>query len=201
MHRNMNIKNSAIAAEIKQRNVIDMALTFTAMIRLFEKGSKPKIAEKLYAEFQTIGEIRHINDFHDFHKKFCDWFTGNIKIAQKERNNKIIKESGYALYGHAAKLLDVTLKVYVYYSSLPNKNATVTLLPFLNSAIDNPILKHLKASFPNEYIPSKTVEQIDENSYKKLQQLIKSDIKTNFNNEIFPTQYDDIMWYRLNREN
>lgn len=196
----MDTDNSAIAAEIKQRNVIDMALTFTAMIRLFEKGSKPKIAEKLYAEFQTIGEIRHINDFRAFHDKFCDWFTRNIKTAQKERKNKMIKKSGYALYGHAAKLLDVTLKVYVYYSSLPNKSATDTLLPFLNTAIDSAILKHLKSSFPNEHIPSKTVEQIDDNTYKKPQQLIKSDIKTNFNNNILSTQYDDIMWYRLNRE-
>ena len=66
----MNTEKTAIAAEIKQKNVIDMALTFTAMIRLFEKGSKPKIAEKLYAEFQTIGKIRHIHDFQAFHKKF-----------------------------------------------------------------------------------------------------------------------------------
>lgn len=196
----MNTENSAIAAEIKQRNVIDMALTFTAMIRLFEKGSKPKISEKLYAEFQKLKDIRDLNDFYDFHKTFCEWFASNVKTAQKERDRKIIKESGYSLYGHAAKLLDVTLKVYIYYSGLPDKNTTEVLLPFLNTAIDNPILKHLKTSFPNESISSKTVEQIDKNTYKKLQQLIKTDIKTNFNNDIVPTQYDDIMWYRLNRE-
>lgn len=196
----MNTDNSAIAAEIKQRNVIDMALTFTAMIRLFEKGSKPEISEKLYAEFQKLKDIRDINDFYAFHKKFCEWFTSNVKIAQKKRAGKIIKESGYSLYGHAAKLLDVSLKVYVYYSGLPEKNTSELLLPFLNTAIDNPILKHLKTSFPNENISSKTVEQIDKNTYKKLQKLIKADIKTSFNNDIVPTQYDDIMWYRLNRE-
>ncbi len=196
----MNTENSSIAAGIKQKNIIDMALTFTAMIRLFEKESKPKIADKLYADFQTLGEIQKINDFQNFHKKFCNWFTSNIKTAQKERNNKIIKKSGYALYGHAAKLLDVSLKVYVYYSSLPDKSTAETLLPFLNTAIDNPILKHLKKSFPNEHILAKTVEQIDENTYKKLQKLIKSDIKENFNNDVLPTQYDDIMWNRLNRK-
>ncbi|MCK4252591.1 hypothetical protein KAX97_14175, partial [candidate division WOR-3 bacterium] len=75
-----------------------------------------------------------------------------------------------------------------------------TILPFLNTAIDNPILKHLKKSFPSEYVLTKTVEQIDESTYKKLQKLIRSDIKENFNNDILPTQYDDIMWHRLNRE-
>ena len=197
----MNTENSSIAAEIKQKNVIDMALTFTAMIRLFEKESKPKIAGKLHVEFQTLENIKNITEFQAFHKGFCNWFASNIKTAQKERNNKIIKKSGYALYGHAAKLLDVSLKVYVYYSSLPNMRTTKTILPFLNTAIDNPILKHLKKSFPNEYILSKTVEQIDESTYEKLQKLIISDIKKNFNNDIFPTQYDDIMWNRLNREN
>ncbi len=44
-----------------------------------------------------------------------------------------------------------------------------------------------------------TVEQINQNTYDKLQNLIKYDIKNNFNNDIIPTQYDDIMWYRLNR--
>ena len=97
-------------------------------------------------------------------------------------------------------MLDVTLKVYVYYSALPNKRVSELLLPFINTAIDNPILKHLKTSFPTEIIHSKTVEQIDKNTYNKLQHLVRYDIKINFNNEIFPTQYDDIMWYRLNRE-
>jgi len=196
----MNTKNSTIAIEIKQKSVIDMALTFTAMIRLFEKGSKPKISKKLYGDFLKINTIMNLNDFYVFHGHFCEWFTKNVRTAQKERNNKIIKASGFAQYGQAAKLLDVTLKVYVYYAGLPDKHTSEFLIPFLNTAIDNPILNHLKDSFPNEIIQSKTVEQIDPQTYKKLQRLIKTDIKKNFGNEIVPTQYDDIMWYRLNRE-
>jgi len=177
MNNNLNTEYSLLVVEIKQRSVIDMALTFTAMIRLFEKGSKPKIAGKLYEEFQKLEKVTNLTEFHTFHREFCDWFTSNIKTAQRERNNKIIKISGYARYGHAAKLLDVSLKVYVYYSSLPNIITTETILPFLNTAIDNPILRHLKESFPNELISAKTVEQIDASTYKKLQNLIKSEIK------------------------
>jgi hypothetical protein len=188
-----------IAADIKQKNVIDMALTFTAMIRLFEKESKPRIAGKLYKEFQNLEEINDESEFEVFHQGFCEWFSTNIYIAQKERDKKIIKESTLTRFGHAAKLLDVSLKVYVYYSSLPNKEVAEKLLPMLNTAIDNPILLHLKNYFPKEGITAKTVEQIDQTTYKKLQGLIKIDIQKSFNNEILPTQYDDIMWNRLNR--
>ncbi len=191
--------NSSLAVEIKQKNIIDMALTFTAMIRLFEKGSKPRIASRLYGDFKLLNEIRDLEAFYTFHKKYCDWFTRYVKTAQRVRDNIVVKESYYASYGHAAKLLDVILKVYVYYSSLPNKIVAEKIIPFLNTAIDNPILNHLRVSYPNEYILPKTVEQIDEKTYRKLQKLIKADIKNNFNNEIFPTQYDDIMWNRLNR--
>ncbi len=193
----MNPDNSSYPAKIKQKNVIDMALTFTAMIRLFEKGSKPKVANKLFVEFQGLDKITNRADFQAFHRGFCAWFTSNIKTAQRERNNKIVKKSRYALYGHAAKLLDVSLKVYVYYSNLPNVITASTLMPFLNSAIDNPILNHLKKSFPGEHILAKTVEQIDENTYKKLQELVRLDIEKQFDNGILPTQYDDIMWHRF----
>ena len=197
----MNSENISIASEIKQKNVIDMGLTFTAMIRLFQKGSKPKIAEKLYVEFQKLQKIKNFSEFNAFHNEFCIWFTRNIKTAQKSRNNRVIKEAGFALYGHAAKLIDVSLKVFVYYSSLPDTGTAKTILPYLKTAIDNPILNHLKQSFPNESIISKTIEQIDQNTYAKLQELIQLDIKTNFNKDIIPTQYDDIMWNRLNRDN
>jgi len=199
MQNNLELNISYISTEIKQKNVIDMALTFTAMIRLFEKGSKPRIAEKLYEEFQKLEKIGDISEFKVFHRGFCDWFTSNIKTAQKIRNNIIIKKSSLAHFGHAAKLLDVSLKVYVYYSNLPNKNEAEKLLPLINTAIDNPILTHLKNSFPSEVISAKTVEQIDESTYEQLQGLIRKDIQKNFNNEILPTQYDDIMWNRLNR--
>jgi hypothetical protein len=196
----MNKENSTIAAEIKQKSVIDMALTFTAMIRLFEKGSKPKISKRLYEEFKKLREIREVGDFQAFHDEFCEWFTNSIRVAQKERNGTVIKECGFSLYGHAAKLLDVALKVYVYYSGLPDKETSGALIPFLNSAVDNPILRHLKEAFPDEIVNSKTVEQIDKQTYKKLQQLIKADIRATFADGIVPTQYDDIMWYCLNRE-
>lgn len=196
----MNSEKIDIASKIKQKNVIDMGLTFSTMIRLFEKGSKPIIAQKLYAEFQKLKGIKTGVEFKLFHADFCEWFTKSIKTAQKNRDNRIIKQSKYAPYGHAAKLIDVVLKVFVYYSSLPDKDTAFIILPFINTAVDNPILNHLKKTFPSKNIKVKTVGQIDQNTYDILQNLIKLDIKNNFNNDIVPTQYDDIMWRRLNKE-
>lgn len=61
------------------------------MIRLFEKDSKQKIASKLYEELLKLKRIKSLVEFNEFHNNICAWFTENIKTAQKERDNKIIK--------------------------------------------------------------------------------------------------------------
>ena len=197
----MILFKSKIADEIKRKNVIDMGLTFTAMIRVFEKGSKSKIAGRLFKEFGELSEVRNKDDFVQFHEKFCKWFTSSIKTAQRIRNGRIVKHSRYTSYGHASKVLDVSLKVFVYYAGLPDADTSKRLLPFLNSAVDTPILGHLKGSFPNENIIAKTVEKIDASSYKKLQELVSHDISLRFKKSIMPVQYDDIMWNFFNRNN
>ena len=195
----MNSEYSSLAIITKHKSIIDMSLKFSAMIRLFEKGSKQRIVDELFNEFHMLDKIENVVDYEFFHRQFCIWFTHNIKTAQRTKNDEIVKESHYAYYGHAAKLLDVSLKVIVYYSGLPNKKDAERILPLLNCAIDTQLLNYLRDTFPDEDITATTVEQIDRNTYVKLQELIRLDISRRFNNEIIPTQYDDIMWYELNR--
>ena len=195
----MNSNNLTLALETKYKSIIDMSMSFSSMTRLFEKGSKERIVNALFDEFHSLEKIGNKTDYELFHRGFCEWFTDNIKTAQRRKNNKIVKESHYAYYGHAAKILDVSLKVIVYYSGLPNIKDAERILPLLNCAIDSPLLKYLKTTFPFEGITPTTVEKIDKTTYVKLQELIKIDISRRFNNEILPTQYDDIMWYKLNR--
>ncbi len=196
----MNSEMQNLADDAKKRNIIDMALSFSAMIRLFEKGSKRKIEHQLFEEFQKLDGIKTKEEFIKFHDDFCKWFTSNIKTAKRKRDGRLVKNSENAKYGHAAKLLDVVLKVYVYYSGLPDYDSAEVLMQYMNCAIDNPILYHLKGFFPIEAITGKTVEQIDPNLYVKLQNLIQEEIRLEFSNGIIPTQYDDIMWRQLNRE-
>jgi len=154
----MNSEYSSLAVEKKQKSIVEMSLTISAMIRLFEKGSKQKIASVLFDEFHSLEKIENRTDFELFHKRFCDWFTCNINTAQRKKNNRIVKESHYAYYGHAAKVLDVSLKVIVYYSGLPNKKDSERILPLLNCAIDTQLLNYLKATFSSESISATTIE-------------------------------------------
>jgi hypothetical protein len=46
----------------------------------------------------------------------------------------------------------------------------------------------------------KTVEEVDEGKYKKLQDIVCQFIKDKHKDQIIPVQFDDIYWKQLNRE-
>lgn len=187
------------AETTKASNVVDMALTFTAMIRLFETGSKQRILDQLHKSFSKLSDVSSYQEYHLIHLEFCKWFEGNIFTASKILKNKSEKISGPASYGHAAKIFDIAVKVYVHYSYLPNSKAAATLLPFLRGAIDTPIMSFLKAKYPLAGIKAKTIEALGMPEYEALQGLIARHIQEEFQGKIFPVQYDDVMWHRLNR--
>lgn len=188
-----------VAKKTRIKNVIDMALTFTAMIRVFEAGSKQKIAQKLEVVFSGLDEIKDQATFDKLHAEFCEWFINNIKTAKKMKNGVAVKLSAPASYGHAAKVLDISAKVYVHYSHLPSCDAALQLLPLLHGAIDTPILNKLKSDYPKEEVTANSIESIDKNEYVTLQRLISRHIRDKFDGAVFPAQYDDIMWNQLNR--
>jgi hypothetical protein len=184
---------------IKAKNIVDMAITFTAMVRVFEAGSKTKIAERLETVFCELCNVPDQASFDDLHSRFCNWFVGNVKTAPKKLKNKTLKASQPASYGHAAKVFDISVKVYVHYCHLPSCEAAMRLLPLLHGAIDTPIMENLKSKYPSKIIKSDTIESVGKSEYESLQKLVAKHISEEFNSAIFPAQYDDIMWYRLNR--
>jgi len=188
-----------MADVIKRENIVDMALTFTAMVRVFEAGSKKLISEKLVREFSDITNISSRKEFDKFHKEFCSWFCNNIRTAEKSKNGRVFKSSKNASYGHAAKILDIVLKVYVYYSHLPDIEHSKVLVGFLHGAIDTPILEHLKEKNPGQTIKAMNISEIDEDQYHILQKYINSEIENQYMKKIYPVQYDDIVWNHLNR--
>jgi hypothetical protein len=130
------------------------------------------------------------------HRGFCQWFVKTIRLAKTDEPSS---------YGHAAKVLDVALKVYVYYCKMPSPAKAESLMPRLNGAIDTPILRHLfkkledtyRESFPPHYLW--TIKMIDKEDYDLLQKLIRQDIRDSFKDNLSPVQYDEIMGRRLNR--
>jgi hypothetical protein len=187
------------AETAKIKNIIEMAVGFSAMTWLFPGKSAPKIYDHLEVAFARLSSIREQKDYDLMHADFCDWFTRNVDRSQKRKQ----RESGAAVrkssYGQAAKVLDIAAKVYVYYCALPSREAAQTLTPLLHSALDNKMVQHLIRGFPRAGVKSKQLEDIDRPKYEQLQSLVGREIRENFNSEILPVQYDDIFFRRLNR--
>jgi hypothetical protein len=124
-----------------------------------------------------------------------------MKLVIGNRAGKRMRNGGFrpglpASYGQGAKVLDIASKVYVYYCSQPNAEIARRMEPLLHGAVDTPIMKHLKSKYATARIPAKTIQEIDEEAYRVLQSLV---LKESLSMGIYPVQYDDTVWRRLNR--
>jgi hypothetical protein len=184
---------------IKFKNMIDIAIAFTAMTRVFENGSKQKIAKKLESSLGLLAGVDGKDNFEKIHSEFCKWFVENINTAQKVLKNKRVKKSHPASYGQAGKVFNVVLKVFIYYCHYPDYKASKKLLPLLHAAVDTKMMKDLKEYYPQDNIKAETIEAVSKSEYVTLQKMVNRHIEDEFKNLIFPVHWDDIMWYRLNR--
>ena len=185
-----------LAEQAKKQNIIDMAVAFTAMMPLFQEASANLIKEKLTELFEGLVRISAEQEFNKMHRGFCQWFINTIRLAKTEETPS---------YGHAAKVLDLALKVYVYYCNMPSPAKAEAITPWLNGTIDTHILSYLYRKledikgkpYPPHY--SWTIKVINKEDYDLLQKVIRQDIRDSFDGNISPVQYDDIMRRRLNR--
>ncbi|MGQ9545976.1 MAG: hypothetical protein ACUVTR_02265 [Dehalococcoidia bacterium] len=189
------------AEQAKLINIVDMAFGFSAMTRVFEKGSTEKIINKLNEILSQITSVNNYMGFKNLHDDFCRWFQDNIKTAERKKNGVVIKKSGSASYGQGGKVLDVALKVYVYYCHLPDVKTANQIVKWLNAAVDTKMMNHLKevAGLEASLIEATSIEDVDAKTYANLQRLVRKDIKDNFQSSILPVQWDDIMWRQLNK--
>ena len=184
-----------LAEQAKKRNIIDMAVGFAGMMPLFQERSADPIKLKLTESFESLERIGSDEEFNKMHRAFCQWFVKTIRLARTEEPSS---------YGHAAKVLDLALKVYVYYCNMPSPAKAEALTPWLNGAIDTHILSYLYKKledikgkpYPPHY--SWTIKVINKEDYDLLQKVIRQDIRDSFDARILPVQYDDIMGQRLN---
>lgn len=184
-----------LAEQAKKLSVIDMAVGFAGMMPLFQERSADLIKEKLAETFEGLERIGSDEDFRKMHRGFCQWFVGTIKLAKTEEPSS---------YGHSAKVLDLALKIYVYYCKMPSPTKAEWLTPRLNGVIDTPILRHLFKRLEDIYgRPSPphylwTIKMISKEDYDLLQKALRQEIRDSFGDRISPVQYDDIIGPRLN---
>lgn len=184
-----------LAEQAKKRNIIEMAVSFAGMMPLFQERSADLIKEKLTETFEGLERIGSDEEFNKMHKAFCRWFVKTIKLAKTEEPSS---------YGHAAKVLDLALKIYVYYCQMLTPAKAESLTPRLNGVIDTPILRHLFKRLEDMYgKPSPphylwTIKMVNEEDYDLLQKALRQEIRDSFGDRISPVQYDDIIGLRLN---
>ena len=193
--------NHSQAEEAKTKNIIDMAMSFSAMTRVFEKKAAIKIEKELEKILPQITSAKSKQDFDKCHRSFCQWFEGSIFTAERKNKNRTIKPSGHTSYGQGAKVLDVALKVYVHYCNLPSLEVADRIKKWLNPAVDTKMMGYLKdkAYAEASSIRATAISHVDENTYAVLQRLVYEDINGKFAGSILPVEWDDIMWRRLNK--
>jgi len=178
--------------DIRIYNMVDMGLRYSGMIRLYQRGSKQKLIRKIMKMLPEISDIDSKTDFDKIHHAFCMWAKRNISLARPRQTRANIS------FGQAAKTLDVTLKVLVYYCSWPNRVKSSRLVKWIHAAVDTDMMRYLKKYYRSEFtLWPKTVKQVDKRSYNKIQDLVKRFVAQKDNTISLPVQFDDKYWYLL----
>ena len=185
---------------VRLSNIVDMGLTFSAMIRLYKKGSKKIIHKEIVRILPEIASADSIEQFQKMHNDFCSWGMDRLSLAEKKRQGRIIKDSGPPGYGQVAKTLDVVLKVVIYYSKWPDEPTSERIAKYINAAVDTKMMAFLKSYYPGhiEHWPV-TVENVSQSIYISMQKLVRQFITDEHQGQIMPVQFDDLYWNYLNR--
>jgi len=179
---------------VRLNNIVTMGIGFSAMTRLYKKGSKKDLHKSILEVAKELFEAKSKKDYVRIHSTFCKQTVGNIKLAKK----------GTASYGEIAKTLDVVMRVAVYYAHLPDCRRARKLTKWLNAAVDTKMTTYLN-TYLRENHPQKrllkTAQKVsDENEYMRIQKVVKDFIREKHPDKILPVQFDDIYWRCLNKK-
>ncbi|MBM4445029.1 MAG: hypothetical protein FJ020_06980 [Chloroflexi bacterium] len=187
-------------AAYRLHNIVEMALQFSAMLRLFEKGSKLSFREAVIDQVAAISRLESESDFAQLHHAFCNWGVDNILLAERNRKGQVTKRGMKASYGQIAKVLDVALNVMVNDCHLPNCEKAQQISGWLNAAVDTKMMAMLRKCYPQDLKPwPRTIEDVDRDAYVAIQRTVRRFIEDKHRGAITPVQFDDIYWWVLNK--
>ena len=135
--------------------------------RVLEKGGVKVFQEMA---IQKVDELKGINtkeEFDAFHK---EWMS---KFIEKIKTNKNLKCS----YGQAQKAINVFLKLFVDWASLPDEDTAKKILPFLHVPLDSILMKTVSKNYTGFYKQinnqSFSLSKVDETMYAKWQNFFR----------------------------
>lgn len=177
--------------EVRLRCLIDLGLNFSAMLRLYKRGSKGKLFKKVISEMPSLLQSENEEQFQMAHSSICEWGVKHLLANEG---------SGYASYGQIAKTLDVVLKVVIDYGHMPDCGKATQISPWLNSAIDNKMMMMLKREYPDAIRPwPRNIRRVNKEKCVAIQSLVRRFNIERHNSQITPVQFDDIYWWCLNK--
>lgn len=198
--KNYGTVNDADRARL--HNIVDMGLSFSAMIRLFNKGTKRILRDQIINKVHEVFTVESQEQFDEIHANFCSWGIRKIQLAEKKKDGRIIKKSEVPSYGQIAKTFDVVLKVVVYYCHFPDCERANIISKWLHAAVDTKMMVFLKEYYHADIIQwPTTIKQVNNYSdYAAIQRVVHKFIKEKLDENITPVQFDDVYWEAFNRK-
>ena len=177
--------------EVRLCCLIDLGLNFSAMLRLYRKGSKEKLYNKVLSEMPFLLQSEDEEQLQITHSSICEWGVRNLPANER---------LGHASYGQIAKTLDVILKVVIDYGHMPDCRKAKQMSPWLNSAVDNKMMNMLRKNYPDAIkLWPANIRQVNKEKYLTIQSLVRRFNIERHSNRITPVQFDDIYWWYLNK--
>ena len=116
-------------------------MSFNASIgRVLGKGSVATFTKIVDQRLRHLGRITCQHDFEQFHQEFLQELLAKVKTAKGKP----------FVYGQAQKPLNVFLKVFVDWASLPNQEVAGRLRPLLHVPLDSILMGEVKRRFRDE---------------------------------------------------
>lgn len=183
INENVNIDDLKISL------ILDMALSWSATLRIFEgeqekkrKTSKDKFIEEIRKMVNNLTKIISQPEFDEIHERTC--------YNLKEKVN--LNTGEYPSYGQIAKMVDMGIKVSVLFCNIPDGKSD-RIKEYLHCPIDNINIKFLKKYIvDDEFRKIYSMADIDYPKYIKIQNGIREYIKEN-KLKITPVEFDIII--------
>jgi hypothetical protein len=131
--------------------------------RVFEKGVVNEFIAIALRQFLTIGDIRTRQDLDAWHDNFA------VSVQKKIKTAKELSPS----YGQAQKPINVFLKIYVDWASLPDSETAQKLRPHLHVPLDSVVMGVIEEKSPQFYqkyeLETLRLAEIDRDLYLRWQ--------------------------------
>lgn len=131
--------------ENNERRLISEVMAFMSynpsIGRVLKKGGVKIFQKMAVAKVDKLRKIKTEKDFDSFHKKWVYEFISKIKTNKNRKCS----------YGQAQKAINVFLKLFVDWASLPDKNTSKRLLPFLHVPLDSILMWTIANNYRDFY--------------------------------------------------